>query len=61
APVAAPAPVVVPAPEPVPAPLPVVEPPAVLDCRINGRSDHSSRPCQPPRWGHTETGNPRPT
>ena len=30
------------------------------ECRVDGRSPENARPCQPPRWGHTETGNPEP-
>ena len=72
APVARPAPVPVvaapvvpvvvpePAPAPVAEPVPVVEPPVVEDCRLNGQADANSRPCQPPRWGHTDQGNPKP-
>ena len=34
-------------------------PAATIECR-DVQSTNSSRPCQPPRWGHTETGNPAP-
>jgi hypothetical protein len=54
-----------PLPDPVPVPLPVLalpplEPPVLVECRVNGRADSSGRPCLPPRWGHTEQGNPEP-
>ncbi|MGH9179236.1 MAG: hypothetical protein ACRD0N_11880, partial [Acidimicrobiales bacterium] len=61
-PVAVPGPIPAPAPAPAPAPVPVVvvEQPVVEDCRRNGQAESSRRPCQPPRWGHTDQGNPRP-
>ena len=49
-----------PAPPPSPpptAPVPVTA--ADTDCR-EVVAEQSARPCQPPRWGHTETGNPAP-
>ncbi|MGQ0520528.1 MAG: HD-GYP domain-containing protein [Actinomycetota bacterium] len=51
---AAPAPETPPPPPPAPEPAPAPAP----ECRVDGRSDDSGRPCEPPRWGQTETGNP---